>query len=224
MSTAVIDKAAPRQGRRASAPVKSLEPTGTDESDIVDAEVITAPVPEAAEAEASEETAAPDAPEAAEVTESTALESTKGYPHLAETLEDVVRGQAEAEIARSIGTAAAHDRELSPKAAHLLTSLLVLSATDLTRGNPWEVHKMTQRDWFEGFLFEDVTGWLNGIGDPYTFRAFRTAMSSNDALAAFNSLPSLVRAPGVRAETAAAVSYFAGSLPNTQRVFAAAGL
>lgn len=212
MSTAVIEEATTRQGRRAFAPETSLEEAthdGTDET------AATVPDLEPAEQVAT--------PEAVDVL-SSALERTKGQPYLAETVEDLVRGQLEAGTARSIAAAAAYDRDLSPKAAELLNSLLVLSATDLSRGNPWDSHKMSQRDWFEGFLFEDVSGWLSGIGDPYTFRAFRTAMYSNDALAAFNAMPALVRHPGVREEVGAAVTHFAGSLESTKHLFAAAGV
>ena len=220
MSIAVIEEAAPRQGRRAYAPEESLEPAAHDlEPGIVDADV-----PDAGGSET------PDTPqelvEAVTIVDrpATAVESTKGYPYLAETVEELVRGQLEAGTARSIGAAAAFDRGLSPKAADLLTALLVLSATDLSRGTPWDSHRMSQRDWFEGFLFEDVAGWLNDIGSPYSFRAFRTAMYSNDALAAFNSMPALARHPGVREEVDTAIRHFAGSLERAQQLFAAAGV
>jgi hypothetical protein len=222
MSTAVEEKTeeaarpvpgpGPRPGRRSQAPVESLEPAvAPDDTNIVD---------EAPEAAAEEQIEA-----AVElVVEAPTLASTIQSYTPAQSLEDLVRGQIEAKTARAIGAAAAIDLGLSPKAAELVTSVLVLSATDLSRGNPWEAHKMTVRDWFEGFLFEDVSGWLAAIGDPYTMRAFRTAMSSNDALAAFNSLPSLVRQPGVRDEATAAVQHYLANHEQSQKLFAAAGV
>lgn len=233
MSTVVEEKteaATPRQGRRASSPGTFLESVEaefigiTEQDDAAaleeDTEVLETETTDDTDPEVSTVESASAELELVELPD--AVATSKDYPLLAETLEDLVYGAAEANTARAIGNAAALELGLSPKANELLNSLLVLSATDLSRGNPWDRHSMNVRDWFEGFLFEDVTGWLAGIGDPYTFRAFRTAMSSNDALAAFNSLPALVRYPGVRDEVDAAVRHYAGSLPNTQQVFAAA--
>jgi hypothetical protein len=221
-----------RAGRRSQAPATTIdsadEPeaiTGDEASEVTEAEApveteeseAEAPVEDAVtgpviESEAGTETE-PAAPVVADVA---------GAP--AQSLEDLVRGQAEAKTARAIAAAAALDLSLSPKAAELLASVLVLSATDLSRGNPWEAHKMTVRDWFEGFLFEDTAGWLAQIGEPYSMRGFRTAMSSNDALAAFNSLPALVTYPGVRDEATGAVQHYLGSHDLTQQLFAAAGV
>lgn len=200
----------PRPGRRSQEPVQAIAPVEEpSDANVVD-EAPAAP--------------AEDPGTVVEVIEAPTLAATIESYTPAQSLEDLVRGQAEAKTARAIGAAAAIDLGLSEKAADLLTSVLVLSATDLSRGNPWEAHSMSSRDWFEGFLFEDVSGWLAAIGEPYTMRAFRTAMSSNDALAAFNSLPSLVRLPGVRDEATAAVKHYEVSLDLTQKLFAAAGV
>lgn len=207
----------PRPGRRSQAPVKSIDPVEAP----ADANVVDE-APESAVEEEAETAVEVFAAEPA--TEAPTLAATIESYTPSQSLEDLVRGQVEAKTARAIGAAAAIDLGLSPKAAELLTSVLTLSATDLSRGNPWEAHKMTVRDWFEGFLFEDVSGWLAAIGDPYTMRAFRTAMSSNDALASFNSLPSLVRVPGVRDEATAAVQHYLASHELTQKLFAAAGV
>lgn len=116
-----------------------------------------------------------------------------------------IPGEEAARTARAAADAAALDLGLSSKSSELLHSLLVLSATDLSRGYPWRVHNMSARDWYEGFLFEDASSWLLGVGEAFSMRAFRTAMSGAEALAAFNSLSLLCLTPGVREETSAGV-------------------
>lgn len=129
-----------------------------------------------------------------------------------------IPGRDAAAAAHAAAGVAAADLQLSPKSAELLHALLVLSATDLSRGYPWRVHNMSARDWYEGFLFEDAASWLLGIGDAFSMRAFRTAMSGAEALAAFNSLSVLCLTPGVREETNAAVQILLADLPRITRI------
>lgn len=133
-----------------------------------------------------------------------------------------IPGEDAARAARAAADAAARDLGLGSKSAELLHSLLVLSATDLSRGYPWRVHKMSARDWYEGFLFEDASSWLLGVGEAFSMRAFRTAMSGAEALAAFNSLSLLCLTPGVREETSAGVQKLLADPARITRVLEAA--
>lgn len=133
-----------------------------------------------------------------------------------------IPGEEASRAARAAARSAAADLGLSPKAAELLQSLLILSATDLSRGYPWRVHNMSARDWYEGFLFEDASSWLQGVGDAFSMRAFRTAMSGADALAAFNSLTFLCLTPGIREEANGAVQQLLTDQSRIKRILEAA--
>ena len=135
-----------------------------------------------------------------------------------------IPGEEAARAAHAAADAAALDLGLSSKSAELLHSLLVLSATDLSRGYPWRVHNMTARDWYSGFLFEDASSWLLGVGEAFSMRAFRTAMSGADALAAFNSLSLLCMTPGVREETSAGVQQLLADPARIARVLSSTDL
>ena len=160
---------------------------------------------------AEEPAAAPvetETPEALPAAEETGAASDKAQ----------IPGREAAAAAHAAAGVAAAALQLSPKSEELLHALLVLSATDLSRGYPWRVHNMSARDWYEGFLFEDAASWLLGIGDAFSMRAFRTAMSGAEALAAFNSLSVLCLTPGVREETNAAVQLLLADQPRITRI------
>lgn len=83
---------------------------------------------------------------------------------------------------------------------------------------------MTAAEWFQGFLFDDVNGWLTGAESTMSMRAFRTAMSGDECMRAFNSLHALIAIEGTRDEVSKAVAKLLAYTERTAAVLETAGL